>query len=503
MPEPLTRLPQEAAATRAAHPTPLALGVHLQARTCANPFADVFLVLEVLRSLGADTVETALSLLDVTVGHQARLLATTSAGNALLRRLDDRACGGARGHDPARLARDRDLLDRRSSGHPPVAAPASRRASSRDSGSARRRGPLGVGVAATPRRPPPHRAGPRRRGRKGARGDDLGRQVPRARLRRRMPPDPVHRGRRREAQSGATRASRRLAIVSGIAANEGNLDAVRQRDRGVISSGIHQWSAHAAKELPSLLFASRRSRPTSSSCTSASTGSTSTSIPPTPGSSACCASTLDGSRTAMDYAAIRAFFGGTVGADATSSFGRLGRARPAARRSPRRPTGAARCSRRSAASTASTRRSAMHAGGRPSCRRAADRLQPGRRADARLAHQQAQAGARAELELRRRPRACRRTPTPATARSASATTTTARCLDRPHRNPASMRSASTRARLVHRVVNRRVRRRDTARHVDCTRSQPLRSDHAKRSTVTCPLTRRTSPARRMSQARSG
>ncbi len=52
-----------------------------------------------------------------------------------------------------------------------------------------------------------------------------------------------------DAQSTA-----RLEIVVGIAANEGNLDAIRLRDAGVISSGIHQWSAHQPEELPSLLF---------------------------------------------------------------------------------------------------------------------------------------------------------------------------------------------------------------------------------------------------------
>src|SRR5262249_25449264 len=50
----------------------------------------------------------------------------------------------------------------------------------------------------------------------------------------------------------------RLAIVSGIAPNEGNLDAIRMRDAGILSSGIHQWSAHSAPELPSLLFRFKR-----------------------------------------------------------------------------------------------------------------------------------------------------------------------------------------------------------------------------------------------------
>jgi hypothetical protein len=47
----------------------------------------------------------------------------------------------------------------------------------------------------------------------------------------------------------------------GIVANEGWIDGVRQRDAGILSVGIHQWSAHAAKELPSLLFRFKHADP--------------------------------------------------------------------------------------------------------------------------------------------------------------------------------------------------------------------------------------------------
>jgi hypothetical protein len=41
----------------------------------------------------------------------------------------------------------------------------------------------------------------------------------------------------------------RLEVVAAIAGNEGFLDAVRQRDRGILSVGVQQWSVHVDDEL--------------------------------------------------------------------------------------------------------------------------------------------------------------------------------------------------------------------------------------------------------------
>ena len=323
MPEPLTRLPQEAAAVRAAHPTPLELGVHLQARIVRNPSADVFLVLEILRSLGADTVETVLSLLDVTVDHQARLLASTTAGNALLRNFATALAGAPAGADPARLARDRDLLDgalfEGPAGSRTRVAP---RELPETAGQLADRGPLGVGVANDPR-------GGRHR-------IVLGRDVAVGRVREetisgvkyrgpayagRMPPEPfITADDAKLNPGGDARIAARLAIVSGIAANEGNLDAVRQRDRGVISSGIHQWSAHAAKELPSLLLRFKTLAPDEFELYFGIYGLDVDVDPAHPGQFRLLRVELDDSRTAMNYAAIRTFFGGSTGADGVVSF---------------------------------------------------------------------------------------------------------------------------------------------------------------------------------------
>jgi hypothetical protein len=55
------------------------------------------------------------------------------------------------------------------------------------------------------------------------------------------------------AGADATRTAR-LDIVAAIAPNEGFLDAVRLRDRAILSLGIQQWSVHVDDELNVLLF---------------------------------------------------------------------------------------------------------------------------------------------------------------------------------------------------------------------------------------------------------
>jgi hypothetical protein len=55
------------------------------------------------------------------------------------------------------------------------------------------------------------------------------------------------------AQADATTQAR-LAIVSAIAANKGFIDAVRLRDRGILSLGVQQWTVHVDNELNVLLW---------------------------------------------------------------------------------------------------------------------------------------------------------------------------------------------------------------------------------------------------------
>jgi hypothetical protein len=71
--------------------TPLARGLHVLARVLTNPFRDAFFAFEVMKQLEADPlarVEVALCALDNAVDHQVRLLASLTAGAAVLRRLD-------------------------------------------------------------------------------------------------------------------------------------------------------------------------------------------------------------------------------------------------------------------------------------------------------------------------------------------------------------------------------------------------------------------------------
>jgi hypothetical protein len=262
LPDPLTALPQQAADLLSGFPPPAppgqeaALGAALMARVLTNPFSAVLLVLEVLRLLADRTVEVALAVLDDMVDHQAALLGATTAGNGLLRRLDAVLAAAPAGTDQTRLARDRALIAGAlftTPGGPRVAVhelpeTAAQRAD---------RGPVpdaAIGPAAPAggvhrlvlghevgvgnvRQYPTIATGTRYRGPAYAGGVAPGPFVTADAAR--LPQDAV--------------SQARLAIVLGIAANEGNLDAVRQRDAGILSSGIHQWSAHSTPELGALL----------------------------------------------------------------------------------------------------------------------------------------------------------------------------------------------------------------------------------------------------------
>ena len=325
VPDPLVELPQAAAALLAAHPDAPSLGAELAARALRNPFADVFLVFAALRRLGAGAPEAALSLLE-TWSATRRLCWPPRAPAA-------RCCAASarcsRVHrpplDPARVARARALLDAalfagapgQRTGWRSASCPRRPR-SSRAAGRWARRAPTAIRPAAiTASCSAATSASGRSRRRRSSASTTAG---------------PPTRGGCRPAPFVAAdvallptdaQSSARLEIVVGIAANEGNLDAIRQRDLGVISSGIHQWSAHEPEELPSLLFHFKTLAADEWDLLFAAYG---LDVEPDPdpahaGQYVLQSVAANGTRTPMAYAAIRAFFGGAVGADGTVSFG--------------------------------------------------------------------------------------------------------------------------------------------------------------------------------------
>lgn len=307
----------------AAHPAPPTAGPELAARLLRNPFADVFLIFEALRQLGPDAAGAALAMLDTMVAHQASLLAATSAGSAVLRRLDALLAGAPPTLDQAAVARARALLDAAL-----LTGPAGQRTRvpfSELPETARQLAGRGALGKATADRDPPgghHRVVLGRDVAVGGIGVETIKGIDYR--------GPAYVGRLEPAAFIAADAARlpsdaksvaRLAIVTGIAANEGNLDAIRQRDRGVISSGIHQWSAHQPPELPSLLFRFKQLAPDEWDLFFGNHGLDVIADPAHAGWFALQSIAPDGTRTAMTYTAIRAFFGGSVGADGTVSFG--------------------------------------------------------------------------------------------------------------------------------------------------------------------------------------
>ncbi|MCW8934388.1 MAG: hypothetical protein OQK98_06665 [Gammaproteobacteria bacterium] len=242
-----------------AQPTALARGIHFNARVLSNPFEAVFFVFETLRHLPvAEVFALTLAFLDQSVNHQMKLLASLTAGNAILRQL-------------------LSVL------HNPPAALTARQTASRNRGERMLQGALQpAGIRSVPRELPetPQQL--------ANRPGNLGWQ-------RIEPTDPVVGRHRmvlgRDVLAGAVlnfnsggntyrgpayggrippaafirthanllnpaadaRIAARLQIVQAIVVNEGFLDAVRLRDRAILSLGIQQSSAHVDIELPALL----------------------------------------------------------------------------------------------------------------------------------------------------------------------------------------------------------------------------------------------------------
>lgn len=322
-PDPLVQLPGAADDLVQAHPTAADLGAQLMAMVLTNPSAGVLLLFEVLRrpTPPGQAIDVVLAALDGMVAHQAALLASTSAGQAVLRRLDAVLADAPGGTDPVRLQRGRDLL----AGALFLTA-GGRRVPLRElpetAGQLTPRGPVANSLVAEPPggshrlvlghdltvgvvgsdRLAPNYIGPAYRGR--------------------FPPAPfIVADADRLPQDPASQA--RLRVVTGIASNEGFLDAIRMRDAGILSSGIQQWSAHAARELPALLFRFKTLAPEEFSLYFGMCG---LDVRPDPVSTHIGQFILhkvdtDGSATPMNYAATRTFFDGIVDASGHVTFG--------------------------------------------------------------------------------------------------------------------------------------------------------------------------------------
>ncbi|HLH15931.1 MAG TPA: hypothetical protein VKX45_01860 [Bryobacteraceae bacterium] len=251
--------PDDAAVTReaqaliAAHSTPLALSIALQARMLANAFEAVFLLFAAFRA-AVDPFQTALEFCNNAVNHQVNLLASLTAGAGalfLLRRI--------LGAPPARLSPAAEAQRRRALGMI-------------------ERG-LGIGARLTTARDVPETAAQLVSRRGGCP----------SRVRASDPPGGIHRmvlGRdvlagcmthaidaRFEGPDFAGRLAfpdvsqdprfapdranpqflPRVAVVRAIAPNEGRLDGMNRADAAIVSAGIQQWGAHSDPELSGLL----------------------------------------------------------------------------------------------------------------------------------------------------------------------------------------------------------------------------------------------------------
>lgn len=258
-----TALPREAEQFLRAQPAALARGIHLLARVLTNPYKEVFFLFEALRQLGAAALDVALVFFDNAVNHQMRLLATLTAGHAILRRLERVLRASVLAPPPgftaaqqASRTRALDMLD--AALRPGGLLVARRELPETAQQLANRPGGVGGGPLA---RADDHPGGRHRMvlGRDVLAGaiDSFtasGQTFRGAAYRGRIPPAPFIAAQANLINpTGDPRLAARLRIVQAIAANEGLLDGVRMRDRGILSIGMQQWSAHADVELPALL----------------------------------------------------------------------------------------------------------------------------------------------------------------------------------------------------------------------------------------------------------
>lgn len=262
-------LDQEVAEFLRLHADTRRRAIALQARLMKNAFETVFLFFAVFQQLGAQAFDVALELMNNCVNHQIELLAGLTAGNAVLRRLI-MALSAA----PAALSADRQ------------------RELQRANSMLRDALGLGAGQTATSARELPETAQQLANRPGGVGGwQQVAAQDP-AGGRHRMVlgrdvlagviansviggityTGPAYGGRMSPAQfiqnnqallnpTNDPTLAARLDLVAAISVNEGFLDAIRQRDRGVVSVGLQQSSAHVEIELPALMFRYKSASP--------------------------------------------------------------------------------------------------------------------------------------------------------------------------------------------------------------------------------------------------
>jgi len=254
---------REVATFLGGQPRALERGVSLLARVLTNPFEAVFFLFETFKQLGNAGFDTALEFCNSAVRHQIELLASLTAGRAILMRLD-RVFSTAPGQlPPARAA----ALDRarRMIGPalvPPVGIVPARELPETPQQLAKRKGAVAA-KADQPAEPPGglHRIVLGRDVSVGAVGSlikgflgagSFGRLSPRTFIAANI-------GRLNPTNDAGLNA--RLEIVRAIAVNEGRLDAAQMQDSGIISVGLQQWTAPNELELPALLFRFRVAEP--------------------------------------------------------------------------------------------------------------------------------------------------------------------------------------------------------------------------------------------------
>lgn len=251
------------------HPDALSRGIMLQARVMTNAFESVFFFFKLFERLGAATFDVAMEFLSNSVNHQIQLLASLTAGNAILRRLQM-----ALSNPPAGLSASRqsDLQHANIKLQNALGLSAGQIATTArelpETAQQRANRPGGVGrwqqVAAQDPAGGMHRMVLGR--------DVLAGVIAASNICGVSYTGPAYGGRMSPAQFiqnnqallnplGDAVLAARLDLVSAISVNEGFLDAIRLRDRGVVSAGLQQSSAHVEIELPSLMYRFKTASP--------------------------------------------------------------------------------------------------------------------------------------------------------------------------------------------------------------------------------------------------
>jgi hypothetical protein len=262
-------LDQEVATFLQQHADAQSRGIALQARVAANAFEAVFLFFRVFQQLGAQAFDVALEFVNDSVNHQLSLLAGLTAGNAVLRRLQMALTAPPVGLAAGRqgdLRRANTMLQNALGLGAGQTATTARELPETAQQLANRPGGVGGWQQVAAQDP----AGGQHRMVLGR--DVLAGVIGNSTINGITYTGPMYGGRMSPAQFIQNNPARlnpandpilaaRLALVAAISVNEGFLDAIRQRDRGIVSAGLQQSSAHVETELPALLYRYKTASP--------------------------------------------------------------------------------------------------------------------------------------------------------------------------------------------------------------------------------------------------